>query len=105
MLADAERPMVEADVECFAVERPRAFLVRPEAHHPEADARDAQARAAEVHELHGRKLSADGCYLRERASAITAASSSRIGATNVSRSTLAYTGHIRFSICSPAGVG
>src|SRR5262249_61502462 len=61
------------------VERPRPVLVRAEAHHPEADAGDTQARPAEVHVLHGRKLSADGGYLRERGSAITAAASSRIG--------------------------
>jgi hypothetical protein len=35
---------------------------------------------------------------------MTAASSSRIGATKASRSTFAYTGHIRLSIFSPAGV-
>ena len=34
------------------VERPLAALVLAEAHHPEADARDAQAGAAEVHVVH-----------------------------------------------------
>ena len=39
------------------VERPRPALVLAEAHHPEAEARDAQPRVAEVHVLHDLTLS------------------------------------------------
>src|SRR5207253_1880659 len=38
------------------VQCPRPILVGAVAHHPKADPRDAQARAAEVHVLHGPTL-------------------------------------------------
>src|SRR5262249_35742461 len=40
------------------VERPLALAALPEAHHPEADARDAQPGAPEVHVLHRGTLTA-----------------------------------------------
>ena len=39
-------------------ERPAPLLAGPEAHHPEAHARDAQSGAAEVHVAHGGTLDA-----------------------------------------------
>jgi hypothetical protein len=44
----------------FLAKRPGPLVARPEAHHPEADARDAQAGAAEVHVAHAGTVVA-GC--------------------------------------------